>query len=149
MPQREAREKDDVLAARLAASDEVLRLAGTTAREETVSTATRELSLYCMAASNRGVSDEINPNKAPPMKLTAIRKPTVVSAVSIVFVRDFFGRHRQPIPREKTGANAVILADPLMSGGIKLRRSAFLAALQMAASNLRNQGKKWTDMSST
>jgi hypothetical protein len=87
MPQREAREKDDVLAARLAASDEVLRLAGTTAREETESTATRELSLYCMAASNRGVSDEINPNKAPPMKLTAIRKPTVVSAVSIVSPR--------------------------------------------------------------
>jgi hypothetical protein len=97
-----------------------------------------------MAASNRGVSDEISPNKAPPMKLTAIRKPTVVSAVSIVFVRDlFFGRYRQPIPGEKTGANAVILADPLVSGGRKLQRTAFLSALQTAASNLRNQGKKW------
>jgi hypothetical protein len=69
--------------------------------------------------ANRGVSDEINPNKAPPTKLTAVRKPTVASAVSIVFVRGFFGRYRQPIPDEKTGANAVILADLSMSGGMK------------------------------
>jgi hypothetical protein len=133
MPQREACGKDDVLAARLVAPDEVLRLVATTlaAREETESTATRELSLYCMAASNRGVSDEINPSKAPPTKLRAVRKPTVASAVSIVaaFVRGtFFGRDRQPIPGEKTGANAVILADPLMSGGRKLGRTAFLSA---------------------
>jgi hypothetical protein len=111
--------------------------------------------------ANRGVSDEINPNKAPPTKLTAVRKPTVASAVSIVFVRGFFGRYRQPIPGEKTGANAVILADPFnewwkktyspirLSGGRKLQRTAFLSALQTAASTLRNQGKKWTDMSST
>jgi hypothetical protein len=99
--------------------------------------------------ANRGVSDEINPNKAPPTKLTAVRKPTVASAVSIVFVRGFFGRYRQPIPGEKTGANAVILADLSMSGGRKLQRTAFLSALQTAASTLRNQGKKWTDMSST
>jgi hypothetical protein len=92
--------------------------------------------------ANRGVSDEINPNKAPPTKLTAVRKPTVASAVSIVFVRGFFGRYRQPIPGEKTGANAVIPADLSMSGGRKLQRTAFLSALQMAASTLRNQGKK-------
>jgi hypothetical protein len=124
---------DGVLAARLTPPDEVLRLVATTlaAREETESAATRELSLYCMAASNRGVSDEINPNKAPPMKLRAVRKPTVASAVSIVaaFVRGtFFGRDRQPIPGEKTVANAVILADLLMSGGRKLGRAAFLSA---------------------
>jgi hypothetical protein len=99
--------------------------------------------------ANRGVSDEINPNKAPPTKLTAVRKPTVASAVSIVFVRGFFGRYRQPIPGEKTGANAVILADLSMSGGRKLQRTALLSALQTAASTLRNQGKKWTATAST
>jgi hypothetical protein len=99
--------------------------------------------------ANRGVSDEINPNKAPATKLTAVRKPIVASAVSILFVRGFFGRYRQPIPGEKTGANAVILADPLVSGGRKLQRTAFLSALQTAASTLRNQGKKWTATAST
>jgi hypothetical protein len=78
------------------------------------------------------------PNKAPPTKLTAVRKPTVASAVSIVFVRGFFGRYRQPIPGEKTGANAVIPADLSMSGGRKLQRTAFLSALQMAAIHQRH-----------